>query len=392
MTQTDTISTLDRERWHREATRATTIAMISKLEWAMLLYQFLGILTSALVDPYAGTWQRTTILFIALAHLPLAPYYFRYGGLTSRGSRWFWLPALQAVIIPMMAGLLTQPGLYGSHSCHTLCGYVPPMIVLYTMYVQVAVVSVGSRIAFESLILLIPLLWPFVMMFIMNSDPTQDNLIAVLSGQMQLVVAYLVGKAAVAMCRVSVARQVETQQQSFDQFFNFLHSHVKAGIAAVKAEQPNVSAMLDKLEEVEQTVSERRIEMLLMRDQIPLAVVISERTRAFTGHLQIMESPRVGLLTVAGSIGLLISRALGDLLKNVVEHGGSTVKINCSIEDRGQLSLTVTDDGAGFDPVVMDDPSKSLHRLRNDARNLGGDLIPRMTDAGTTMMLTLPLR
>jgi signal transduction histidine kinase len=265
------------------------------------------------------------------------------------------------------------------------------MLVLYTMYVQVAVVSVGSRIAFEALILFIPLLWPFLMMLVMNSDPTRDNLIAVLSGQMQLVVAYLIGKAAVAMVRVSVARQVETQQQSFDQFFNFLHSHVKAGIAAVKAEQPNVPAMLDKLEELEQAVSERRIEMLLMRDQIPLAVVISERIRAFIGSLQIMESPRVGILTVAGPIGVLISRALGDLLKNAVVHGGHEVRINCLIDDDGHLSLTVTDDGAGFDPVVMDDPSKSLYRLRSDAKSLGGDVVPHMTDQGTTMTLTVPL-
>jgi len=65
------------------------------------------------------------------------------------------------------------------------------------------------------------------------------------------------------MCRVAAQRQIEVQQQSYDEFFNFLHSHVKAGVAAVKAEWGDDAAMREKLSELEQAVSDRRIELLL---------------------------------------------------------------------------------------------------------------------------------
>lgn len=384
--------TLDLERWQQEVTRTTTIAIIAKLEWAMLIYQFVSILTSALVDPYAGTWQRQVIAVLAIAHLPLVPYYFRYGGPISRGSRWFWLPVLQVLLITTAAGLLTQPGLYGNHSCQTLCGYTPPTIVLFAMYVQIAAISLAMRVAVDTAILLIPMLQSLVLILVMDPDPTQGNLIAVFAGQMQLVVAYVIGKAAVAICRVSVGRQVETQQQSYDEFFNFLHSHVKAGIAAIKAVQPSVPAMLDKIEELERTVGDRRLQMLFVRDRIPLAVVLSERIRAFTGKLDILEAPRVGLISVARPVGILISRAMGDLLKNVVVHGGDSVRIRYDLDECDIVELEVEDNGGGFDAAVLDDAATSLHSLRVDARWLGGDLTMDRTDGRTMMRLTVPLQ
>jgi signal transduction histidine kinase len=150
--------------------------------------------------------------------------------------------------------------------------------------------------------------------------------------------------------------------------------------------------MLEKLEELEQAVSDRRIDMLFIRDQIPLAVVISERTRTFTGRLKIAESPWVGALTVVRPIGALISRALGDLFKNVVVHGGDTVRIRCAVHDFMSVTVEVADNGPGFDPAVLDDPGRSLHRLRADARRLGGDLEHFTDDGETGMRLSLPLR
>lgn len=392
MTEHEVGRALDLERWQQDATRTTTIAIIAKLEWAMLIYQFCAILTSALVDPYAGAWQRTIIFVLAFAHIPLVPYYFRYGGPMSRGPRWFWLPASQTMIIPLIAGLLTQPGLYGKHSCQTLCGYFPPTIILFAMYVQIAAIGVAMRVVADAAIVLVPLLQALTLMLVMDPEPTRDNLVAVGAGQMQLVVAYLVGKAAVAICRVSVGRQAETQQQSYEEFFHFLHSHVKAGIAAIKAVQPSVPAMLDKIEELERTVGERRLQMLFVRDRIPLAVVLSERIRAFTGKLRILEAPNVGAITVARPIGILMSRALGDLLKNVVTHGGESVRIRYDLDESYIVELEVADNGGGFDPAVLDNDATSLHSLRRDARSLGGDLTMNRTDVDTVMRLRVPLQ
>ncbi len=167
--------------------------------------------------------------------------------------------------------------------------------------------------------------------------------------------------------------QAETEQQKNEEFFDFLHSHIKAGLAAVKLEQPNVKAMLEKVEELEQTVSEQRIMHLLSMDRVPLAALFSERIRAFTGVVAIAETPRSGARTVSAPVGALLDRALGDLLKNAAVHGAATVWVRMAQQD-DILVVEVDDDGPGFDNAVLDNSGSSLHRLRASARELGGDL------------------
>jgi signal transduction histidine kinase len=194
------------------------------------------------------------------------------------------------------------------------------------------------------------------------------------------------------MCRIAARQQIEIQQQNYDEFFNFLHSHVKAGVAAVKAEWGNDAAMLEKLTELEQAVSDRRIELLLARQQVPLAALISERIRAFSGVLEIKDSPRVGAITVSRPVGLLISRALGDLLKNVALYGGDSVIIHLSADSSG-LVLDIIDAGPGFEPSVLNDESKSLYRLRRDAEQLGGSLsAARAQPGGAHLRLFVPMQ
>ena len=71
---------------------------------------------------------------------------------------------------------------------------------------------------------------------------------------------------------------------------------------------------------------------------------------------------------------MLIGRALGDLLQNSLMNRANTVRITGGINENF-IELIVEDDGPGFSPAVLDDTSKSLHRLRNDLRRSGGDLV-----------------
>lgn len=384
-------SVLDADAWHQDATRDMTFDIIAKLEPVGVVFQFLGSFISGLVDPYAGSGAKDVVLGLALTHLPLAMWYLVRGGPFKNGARWLWIPCLQALLLPIVAGLLTQPDRYGANSCTPLCNYAAPTILFLTMYFQVVGLGLIARIAIDVFIVLVPVCVPFVLVLIMDRHPSAENFTAMFTGQLQLVVGYLIGRAAVGICSVAVGRQTETQKKNYDEFFNFLHSHVKAGLAAVKAEQPNIPAMLDKLGELEQSVSDRRLEMLFVHERIPLAVVISERIRAFTGKLVILESPRVGLLYVARPVGVTISRAMGDLLQNVVTHGGSQVRIRCEDDDDHMVRLEIVDNGPGFDPSIFDNPSKSLHQLRNDARRQRGDLTMSVTDEGTSVRLVLPL-
>lgn len=269
--------------------------------------------------------------------------------------------------------------------------YSAPPILFMTMYVYVSTDRVPLRVLQELLIVLVPVLEPLALVLLLDPEPTSTNYTAMAVGQIQLLAAYLTGRAVVQVCRVAVGRQLDTQRTSYEEFFTFLHSHVKAGLASVRAVQPDTSAMLEKLEELEQAVSDRRLQMLFVHERIPLAVVISERTRAFTGKLVFTERPRVGVLTVTHPVGRLINRALGDLLKNVLLHGGRQVKVSCSVLDDSLLVLKVLDNGPGFDPTVLDDPAKSLSSLRDDARSLNGDLTRDDVDEWNRMKLTVPL-
>jgi signal transduction histidine kinase len=125
-------------------------------------------------------------------------------------------------------------------------------------------------------------------------------------------------------------------------------------------------------------------------DRVPVAMLCSERIRAFTGVIHIAETPRSGARTVRGPVGTLIDRALGDLLKNAVVHGAATVWVRMAPLD-DMLLLEVADDGPGFDEAAMDNPGTSLHRLREKARELGGDLVKAARSPhGSRLTLTVP--
>ena len=111
------------------------------------------------------------------------------------------------------------------------------------------------------------------------------------------------------------------------------------------------------------------------------------------GVLEMTGTPRLGGLTVARPIGVLVGRALGDLLKNAAKYGATAVQISCD-PSGGRIRVEIADNGPGFPADVLDDDRRSLHRLRLAARDLGGDLTMRPREMGTGAILTLvvPLR
>lgn len=125
--------------------------------------------------------------------------------------------------------------------------------------------------------------------------------------------------------------------------------------------------MREKLDELEQAVSDRRVQFLLSGRRAPLATLVSERIRTFTGVLTLTETPRVGAVTVRREVGVLVGRALGDLLKNAAVHGAGCAAVRMRAA-AGRLDLEIADDGPGLPPSVLDDPARSLHRLRAAAR------------------------
>jgi signal transduction histidine kinase len=207
---------------------------------------------------------------------------------------------------------------------------------------------------------------------------------------MWVVAAYAIGLALRRIVDVWLKDRVELEQQNTESFFNFLHSHIKAGLAAVEHEVPDVESMVEKLHDLQTAVGKERLRLLLSGGQIPLATVFSQHVQVFNDAIDIKETPRVGGRTVSQPVGRILDRALGDLLTNAVRYGAETARIRFSPTEGG-LALEILDDGPGFDDRVLDTQGKSLHDLRQSARKLGGDLTRRSCEpSGSHLILTLP--
>ncbi len=99
---------------------------------------------------------------------------------------------------------------------------------------------------------------------------------------------------------------------------------------------------------------------------------------------------------VPGPINMLMYQVTRELLFNVVKHAGvdrARVKL---IREEDRLLLVVEDDGAGFDPAVLQPTGQGgfgLRSMRQRLSLLGGCLeVDAAPGRGTRMMLFLPLK
>jgi len=380
-------------RDNEELTRATTKYMVGTLEWAAPIFQGVTVFASGVYDPYTDH-SRTIVLGLALAHLLLIPAYARGFGPFARGGWWMTWCVLQCLSVNAVLATLSREGTYAN----VILG-VPGSIYSATLWLFLAFYPwlppsrIRLRVLFEWLLLSSYYAYFLVLAWLKNGELTWLNVKSAGMSFLWLLIGYLFGKAIGKMCVAAAQKQLEVQQQNFEEFFAFLHSHVKSSIAAIRMDLGDPLRVREKLDELEKTISSYRVELLLAQEQVPLAALFSERIRTFTGILEVTGTPRLGALTVARPIGVLVGRALGDLLKNAAKYGATAVQISCDISD-GKICLEIADNGPGFPAEVLDDDTRSLHRLRLATRDLGGDLTmrPRDKETGAVLILVVPLR
>lgn len=89
-----------------------------------------------------------------------------------------------------------------------------------------------------------------------------------------------------------------------------------------------------------------------------------------------------------------IYRVAQESLSNVAKHAKAHAVFVSLVEGQRQITLSVTDDGQGFDPAnVVGGGHFGLLSMQERARALGGTLaLERDTQQGTTVRLTVPLR
>jgi hypothetical protein len=366
-----------------------TRQLVEPLEWAGFAYQGAVLIQTALVDPFNQP-EKTIVLLLGVAHLALAAFFWRTRGPFTRSGYAMALWVAGAFAVPVIIALLAAPGTYASNtSCVQACTYPAAPLFFVALCPWIFARALARPAVGLGLVAAACLEW-FLLIYLINGGFTRTSTLSALSSIIWAVVAYGLGRVVARLAGVVRKGEIQVQEQKNEEFFDFLHSHIKAGLAAVKLEQPDVPAMLEKVGELEHTVSEQRITQLLSMDRVPIAMLCSERIRAFTGVIQIAETPRSGARTVRGPVGTLIDRALGDLLKNAVVHGAATAWVRMAPLD-DMLLLEVADDGPGFDEAVMDNPGTSLHRLRAKARELGGDLVKAArSPRGSRLTLTVP--
>lgn len=372
--------------------RETTRDMVGTLEWAAPIFQALVLFVSGVYDPYAST-GRVIILCLAAAHLLLVLPYLRGYGLVTRGGWWVMLYVVQCLLVNGLQAALSQPRTYGDHlSCVPGCAYSGTLWVFLTFYPWLPLSLVHFRRLIEWALLGMYYGYFLVLSWLNNGSLSLLNVKTAGLSMIWLIVGYIFGEALGRMCRTAARRQLEVQQRNYAEFFDFLHSHVKSSIAAIRIDVRDPLRATEKLNELEDSISSYRIELLLAQEQAPLAALFSERIRTFTDVLEITATPRLGALTVTRPVGVLVSRALGDLLKNAAKYGATAVEIKCD-PSGGQLRLEILDNGPGFPAEFLEDSGRSLYRLRHDARLLGGDLAMRPPENGTgaVLALTVPL-
>ncbi|MFD7626484.1 sensor histidine kinase [Streptomyces sp. NPDC059851] len=378
----------------REQLTSTTIKyMVGNLEWSGPVFQAMTLFVSSVFDPYGGR-GNTIVLWLACAHLAFVPFWLRGYGPLARGGWWTIGYPVQGLLVNALLMTMSDPGTYGqSILCVPGCNYSAPMWLFLAYYPWPSGRLVRWRRAVEAAALAGYFLFFLLLVYLNNGRITWAHAASAGVSVMWLSVGFILGMAISKMCMAAAEKQIEVQQQNFSEFFDFLHSHVKSGIAAIRADVQDPPRVQEKLDELEQAVGNYRIELLLTREQVPLAALLSERIRTFSGVLRIGSTPRVGPASVARPVAVLIGRALGDLLSNSAKYGATAVDIDGDI-NRDRVAVEVTDDGPGLPEGVLDDESRSLNRLRGAARSLGGDLtaLPGPGGSGTTMKLTIPLQ
>ena len=89
------------------------------------------------------------------------------------------------------------------------------------------------------------------------------------------------------------------------------------------------------------------------------------------------------------STEIMLYRIVQELLNNIVKHAQASKAIVQFIEDNNRLSVTVEDDGKGFNTAEADATNKAgIETVRSRVHYLNGNMqIDSQKDIGTTVMM-----
>jgi hypothetical protein len=216
---------------------------------------------------------------------------------------------------------------------------------------------------------------PLVIIWRINGFITPTNGLSVGNSAILYVLGFIVGKAIGAMCRTAAREQLSALRREYHRLFRYLHGQTEASLVTIDwyYTRGRHDLVLRTLRELGDTVSNERLGLLLTDDAVALSHLLNVHARRVPDEL-LVKLPRVGGISVPQPTARIISDILGDTLKNVVVHANATtVEVGFKLAGNA-IRLAVQDDGIGFPSTVIEDPNTTLHSLRENIREAGGDL------------------
>jgi signal transduction histidine kinase len=147
---------------------------------------------------------------------------------------------------------------------------------------------------------------------------------------------------------------------------------------------------------LEATMREMRAMLLELRpialEDAGLAEALAELCRAYEARLGIVISTRIDPPRLDPPVEHAVLRVVQEALGNAVRHGGpGTIELRVAGID-GQVTVTVRDDGRGFDPgATAGRHGMGLALMRERVGELGGTLdVASAPERGTTVRVLLP--
>jgi two-component system, NarL family, sensor kinase len=187
--------------------------------------------------------------------------------------------------------------------------------------------------------------------------------------------------------------QLEIQEQTFQNISQEIHDNIGQTLSLVKlnlntVDFNDVSAAATKVHNsrdlVSKVISDLRDLSKSLNPEIITKIGLSEAVGrellivAKTGQYEINLSQNGHYYRLDGQKELVIFRIFQEILNNIINHATAKT-VNVTLEYQPEhFSLTVTDDGKGFDPDTLEatqrTPGIGIQSMRNRAKMIGAEI------------------
>ena len=182
-----------------------------------------------------------------------------------------------------------------------------------------------------------------------------------------------------AQSLTAIALQIETAMSQLDDGKGRARERLENALATTRS----------ALDQARQSVTNLRSSPLGGK---PLPRAVEALSREFTSETGILvEVRRRGRCELPASMETELFRIVQEALANIRRHSGATraeVEVRCGAR---RVSVTVRDNGRGFDPNQSPEGSHGIDVMRERARLAGGTLEIQSGDAGTLLQVSVSM-